>query len=213
MLNQYIFLIQYWAENKMEVDQDIIVKVREVKKLFVDPYTITPGAYAQAMKELPPVTLQMLLGTTPAERQAKIDVILKEAEESFEKMKEFGCTKEEAKDTAETIKYLKKIREAHNVPLPKTKVNNLEKVAANKVNNAIPDNTIRCFLKNLDGAGGHRVFFLKYSFDLGAGPITAETPYVLSAHTARRQQELQRESRLHSQGLSQERRLERLDQG
>ena len=212
-LNQYIFLIQYWSESQMELDQDVLAKVRQVKKLFADPYSITPGMYKQAMEDLPPVTLQMLLGSTPAERQAKIDVILKEAEESFEKMKEFGCSKEEAKDTAETIKYLKKIREAHNVPLPRYTIKNLEKVAPNKLNNNIPDNTIRCHLKKLDGAAGHRVFFLKYSFDLGAGPITGETAYVRLAHPARRKPHLQRAGRLHCERRPQERCLERLHQG
>ena len=186
VLNQYIYLVQYWVDNKMEPDREILMKVKEVKQLFKDPYSITAVQYKEAMEELKPITLETLIGMSISERQAKVDHLLEEAEKSFDKMKELGCSKEEAMETANTIKYLRKIKEAAIVPIPQIRVANLEKEAKSKLNNQVPENTVSCTFLKLSGAAGHRVFFLKYSFNPGKGVIEGDIPYVNWYYPAQR---------------------------
>ncbi len=177
-INQYIYLALYWQENQIAPKNGILIKVAEAKKLFVDPYTINATKYNKCMQDLPEIELELLLGTTPEERDAKIDLTLQEAEESFELMKVAQCTKEEATSTADVIKYLRKLKDIKTVPFPEIKTSNLEKVNPAKSNQSIPDDTVKLTFLRLSGAADHRVFFIRYFFEYGGKSSSGDTPYV-----------------------------------
>lgn len=183
-VNQYIFFFMYCQENAIPLNPALMSKVKDVKTLFKNPFEITKDQYKAAMESLPPITVETLLGMSPGERNAKLEVMLKEAEESFEKMKEFGCTKEEAKDTADVIKYLRKIKDEVTIRLPAITETELTKSVVAKVNQAVPDDCIRLTLIKLSGAADHRTVFMKYRFDYGNTHKEGETPYVTSIHPA-----------------------------
>lgn len=137
------------------------------------------------MKALTPITMEMILGMTPDERATKIEAALKDANESFELMKEVGCSKEEALSTVDTIKHLKKIKETPTARMPIIRVDELPKNAPNKTNPQIPDDCIRLSIVKLSGAGAHRSIYIKYSFDYGGEHSEGETQYVDCSYPAR----------------------------
>jgi outer membrane biosynthesis protein TonB len=178
LVNQYIYLITYWQQNGINANEELAKKAVEAKRLFKDPYAITKEACEKAIQNLPSITLDNVFGMTSDERNAKIDEYLKGAEESFEKMKLFGCTKEEATDTVDTIKFLKKLKDAQLYPLPEIATKDLEKVPPVKTNQHIPDDTIRLTLIKLSGAAGHRTFYLKWFFEYNGVKFQGDTDYV-----------------------------------
>ena len=177
VLNQYLYFLMYCHENGID-NMSMMAKVKDVKNLFRDPYSITTEQYLAAMDKLEPITIEMILGMEPADRNAQLDVMLEEAEQAFEMMKSVTCTKEEAKDTAETIKYLRKIKETPIIRLPKVSTHDLLKQAPNKHNPNIPEDCVRFTLVKLSGAAGHRTIFAKYSFEYGGAHMEGDTPYV-----------------------------------
>lgn len=179
VLNQYLYLGSYWQTHGMTPNKEILTKVIEAKQLFKDPMAITPEQYKKAMSNLPPVTMEMVLGMTPSERDAKVELALKEANEVFERMKDLECSKDEAIPTVDVIKYLKKVKENKLVPLPEIETKSLEKqVNIKHTNSNIPDDTVRVTFQKLSGAAGHRTFFLKYWYDIGGNHHEGVTDYV-----------------------------------
>ena len=88
-------------------------------------------------------------------------------EASFEAMKEFGCTKEEAKLTVDTLKYFKKIQETQLVPYPVIETIELLKKVVPRFLEHVPDESIKLTLVKLSGAANHRAFFIKYTYEYG----------------------------------------------
>lgn len=183
-INQYIFLAKYWHSNEIEPKKELLIKVAEAKKLFKDPYSITSGQLAKWSEELPEIDVKTLLGMDPEERDAKIDQTLEEALESFEQMKAAGCSTQEAESTANTIKYLRKIKDVKTVRFPEISTKDLEKQMPSKSNQTVPDDSIRLTFLKLSGSADHRVFFLRYTFEYGGKITTGETPYVGLCNTS-----------------------------
>jgi uncharacterized protein YlbG (UPF0298 family) len=193
-LNQYKYFLIYCHENGIDGNNHLLATVKDVKDLFKTPYAITPEQYEKAVESLPSITIEMILGMTPAERDAKIEQALKDTNEAFEIMKELSCTKDEALGTVETLKYLKKLNEIPTARFPKLRTDDLQKVAANKTNQNIPEDCVRLTIVKLSGGAGHRSIFIKYCFDYGGGNTTGDTEYVGIFDAARRQQNVQPQS-------------------
>ena len=93
-------------------------------------------------------------------------------------MKEFGCTKDEAMQTVDTLKYLKKIKETQLVPFPVIETTELLKKVVPRFLEHVPDEALKLTLVKLSGAADHRVMFIKYTYDYGGQQLTGDSPYV-----------------------------------
>lgn len=211
-LNQYKYFLIYCHENQIGDSNGLMAKVKDIKDLFKNPCAITPDQYQDALQTLTPITMEMILGMTPDQRLGRIEAVLKEANETFELMKEVGCSKEEAMGTVDTIKYLKKIQDLPTIRMPRIRVDELPKTAPNKHNPQIPEDCVRLTIKKLSGAGGHRSVFIKYAFEYGGNRCEGDTPYVGAANEARRQPSLQLPDRSQRRQVAGKRRAEGFSQ-
>ena len=176
-VNSYMYLALYWRENRMNIDKSLMIKVDAVRKLFHDPYKINGADYEKAMDDLPEVKMEMVAGLNENQRSEKIEGLLEAANEAFENIKKFGCTKDEAISTAETIKYLNKIKDIPNIPCPEIKVAEIEKPNITKPNVSIEEHEMKFTIIKAEGALGHRSLWIKYSLNYN-GEISGVTQYV-----------------------------------
>lgn len=182
-LNEYIYLALYWKSTGVHSDDNIMQQTLKVKSLFDNPHKITPQKYKDAMEILKPIPIELVLGMKLEERDAKIEMTLEKALETFEKMKTFGVGRDDAKATCDTIKYLRKIKEKKTVPFPQIQVRPLEVTFKGRTNHDIPDDCVRFTLTKLSGAANHRVFFVKYFFNYKGAQQTGDSNYVTSLLT------------------------------
>ena len=180
-INQYIYFCLYFKQNDLSLDNELMIQVKQAKELFKTPYAIKSSDYKKVMASLPVITGEMVVGMNLQQRQAKIDLKIEEIEASFETMKEFGCTKEEAMLTVDTLKYFKKIQVTQLVPYPVIETTELLKKVVPRFLEHVPDESIKLTLVKLSGAADHRVFFIKYTYEYGGVQLTGDSPYVLLA--------------------------------
>jgi len=180
LLRRYIFLTMYWKECDIAPNKDIVLRALRVKKLFQVIPDITNEVCDSAIASLSTITYEMVLGITPQQRDATIEIFLKNAEQSFEKMKECGCTKAEAEDTVDTIKYLRKLNETPLIPCPQIATKELVKMKPATTNSNVPNNTIRLVLRNISSAVGNPTLYFKWYFQYAQIMYAGESETVSS---------------------------------
>ena len=176
--NQYVYFVQYCHAYRVPGFEEVHLIAKQVKPLFKSPTPITQDQYEAAMDSMEPLVPDLIVGMTPAERQAKVEEDLRQAIASFELMKALGCSKEEALSTTETIKYLKKIKDIPLIRPPLITSTELSKAAPNQTNKNIPENTLRLTIVKLTGAGADRRFQVRYSLDYNGTRSSGSSPAV-----------------------------------